>query len=444
MVTILQVKKMATPNLMVISGVVGVGLSTIKNTINVYVKKITDWILLQIPKEIEGYKTEVIETGEFIALQERTDKWRPAPGGVSIGHYSITAGTLGTRAIDNVSGKRVILSNNHVLANSDSIQNSRAKKGDKIYQPGVYDGGTLTDTIANLERWVKMDEIGINTVDCAIATPINDADLSDDVLEIGTITETAEVTEGMAVQKSGRTSGLNTETILDVNATVDVNYGKFVARFDDQIITGYMASGGDSGSALCTMDNKIVGLLFAGSFARTIHCKIGNVADLLNINFKAPTPPTPGGILPILLGGGVLAAVMMVKPAKKKPKREPPKIPKEKDKKGLLIIGGLAAVGIVAYLLLKPKPEEAYINVNSTPTGADIYLNGSYIGKTPISNYEVDPGTHTLLLVKEGYEDYTETFTISEGETKTFNITLIPIIPPEVSARINLFTITAT
>jgi len=39
---------------------------------------------------------QIIYTGIIRALearQARTDKWRPAPGGVSIGHYAITAGT---------------------------------------------------------------------------------------------------------------------------------------------------------------------------------------------------------------------------------------------------------------------------------------------------------------------------------------------------------------
>lgn len=50
---------------------------------------------------------------------------RKAPGGVSVGHYKITAGTLGCLA---TRGRRLlILSNNHVLANSNN-----ARTGDPI------------------------------------------------------------------------------------------------------------------------------------------------------------------------------------------------------------------------------------------------------------------------------------------------------------------------
>ena len=49
----------------------------------------------QVPSTIDGIPTDVVATGVIRALQERTARHRPAPGGVSIGHRDITAGTLG-------------------------------------------------------------------------------------------------------------------------------------------------------------------------------------------------------------------------------------------------------------------------------------------------------------------------------------------------------------
>ncbi|HEU5338979.1 MAG TPA: hypothetical protein VFU39_06805, partial [Sulfuricaulis sp.] len=49
----------------------------------------------RVPPEIDGVPTDVIETGVIRALTTRTERQRPAPGGVSIGHRDITAGTLG-------------------------------------------------------------------------------------------------------------------------------------------------------------------------------------------------------------------------------------------------------------------------------------------------------------------------------------------------------------
>ena len=104
-----------------------------------------------VPKKVDGVRTDVIQVGELRALQAPTGRFRPAPGGVSIGHYQITAGTLGVVVRDRSTGDRLILSNNHVLANSNDAQ-----IGDPILQPGPYDGGrTDTDTIAHLHRFIS-------------------------------------------------------------------------------------------------------------------------------------------------------------------------------------------------------------------------------------------------------------------------------------------------
>ena len=63
-----------------------------------------------VPVEVEGISTDVIQVGFLRAHQERTDRWRPALGGVSLGHYMITAGTLGVVVHDLKTGERLILS----------------------------------------------------------------------------------------------------------------------------------------------------------------------------------------------------------------------------------------------------------------------------------------------------------------------------------------------
>ena len=106
----------------------------------------------QIPKEVDSVPVDVRQVGFVRAQQTRQERWRPAPGGVSIGHFQITAGTLGCVVRDRRSGVRLILSNNHVLANSNN-----ASPGDPILQPGPYDGGSQDrDVIARLERFVKL------------------------------------------------------------------------------------------------------------------------------------------------------------------------------------------------------------------------------------------------------------------------------------------------
>ncbi len=247
-----------------------------------------------IPETIEAMKTDVVETGRIQALQARTDRWRPAPGGVSIGHYRITAGTLA--AVARRAGVRMILSNNHVLANANA-----AAIGDAILQPGPYDGGTDRDRIAALEAFVPivfdgfldwlLSLFGIarpvrNVVDAALGKPLNDADVSEEVLEIGTVSETASGTIGMPVRKSGRTTGLTEGKITAVAATVRVFYGLTrTARFRDQLVASALSQGGDSGSLIVDADDRAVGLLFAGSSNTTILNPIGEVERLLGIGF---------------------------------------------------------------------------------------------------------------------------------------------------------------
>jgi hypothetical protein len=272
-----------------------------------------------VPQEVGGVATDVVQVGDLRAFQARTDKWRPAPGGVSIGHYQVTAGTFGTVVHDRASGDRLILSNNHVLANSNA-----ASPGDPILQPGAADGGQVADdTIARLERFcpiefsvapptcpvwmgvadvanalarlvgakhqlqaLQSDAQASNLVDAAVARPLEDDDILDEILEIGVVEGTAPATLGMSVRKSGRTTGLTSGEITVLDATVDVSYGPFqIARFEGQIVSGPMSSPGDSGSLLVAGDSLLaVGLLFAGSDETTIYNPIQAVLDCLEVD----------------------------------------------------------------------------------------------------------------------------------------------------------------
>lgn len=266
-----------------------------------------------IPADINGEKTDVVETGEIKALKARTDRWRPAPGGVSIGHQQVSAGTLG--CLVKRDGQVYILSNNHVLADSNN-----ASIGSNILQPGKYDGGTLADRIALLTDFVPIEfggepsdckvgktiakllnlsafatkrqsrmrvinaEQAENLVDAAIALPINEADVDEEILEIGVPVGIAEGALGMQIQKSGRTTGLTKGEILQVDVAVKVQYGGGkTALFVDQLMAGEMCSGGDSGSAVLDMKNNVVGLLFAGSDKSTIMNPIQHVIELLKL-----------------------------------------------------------------------------------------------------------------------------------------------------------------
>lgn len=283
--------------------------------VSVTKKKAEAWIAPadRVPKKLGAVSTDVREVGVIRALQDRTARWRPAPGGVSIGHVDITAGTLG--CLVTRGDELFILSNNHVLANTNAAQ-----IGDPIIQPGRYDGGTLADEIATLEAFVPIDfgaeppscpiavglerlinwmaelfgskhrirafrrTAAVNRVDAAIARPLGGHLVQKMILKIYIPRGARDASLGTRVRKSGRTTGLTTGRISQIDVTSQVSYGDGkIALFEDQLMAGAMSQGGDSGSAVLDADDYVIGLLFAGSDAVTIINPIRFVLEALNV-----------------------------------------------------------------------------------------------------------------------------------------------------------------
>jgi hypothetical protein len=246
---------------------------------------------------------ELLSFAEAQLLRRRL---RPAEGGYSIAHIAVTAGTIGTCVYDILPGgltgtspahglgippRTYILSNNHVLANSNVAQ-----IGDAVLQPGPLDGGVdPSDRIATLARFIPLAlEPPIprifhrNLVDAALAHG-QFHDLDREIYWIGYVEawrRRSNVMVGTVVQKTGRTTNFTTGRITAINATVDVGgyTGGRVGRFFDQIILTNMSAPGDSGSLIVTQDGNVaVGLLFAGSAVATIANQIENVRSLLRV-----------------------------------------------------------------------------------------------------------------------------------------------------------------
>jgi hypothetical protein len=231
-------------------------------------------------------------------------RMRPAVGGLSVGHYNGTAGTLGICCHDstaedfmtngayaNGTGRWMqrrfyLLSNNHVLANCND-----AAMGDPILQPAPADGGNAaTDIIGRLARFVPLrfaqdpGYFPLNLVDAAIAEGRFDQ-LDRRIHWIGDVRHTNPTPEvGRRVHACGRTSQFASGNIMAINTTVNVNYpnGR-LARFARQIICHGLSTGGDSGAVAVDTDQRAVGLLFAASHAISVMNPITLVEQLLNI-----------------------------------------------------------------------------------------------------------------------------------------------------------------
>ncbi len=112
------------------------------------------------------------------------------------------------------------------------------------------------------------------------------------------------------------------------------------------------------------------------------------------------------------------------------------------DWTGSVNIVAASTTTISPTLSANPSPNYGYIQVGSTPSGAGIYLDGTYQGRTvsgdtfDISN--VVPGSHIIQLTLQGYEDYTSTVTVSAGQTVLVNAALSrnPVSPTTGSIEV--------
>lgn len=296
-----------------------------------------------IPSALGGVNTDVIEYGEIKALadvldvgtQSLTQKRRPCPPGYSVGHPRVTAGTLGAWVHRGTGNEHYILSNNHVIANSND-----AVLGDFIRQPGRADGGDDSDRFARLTEYVRIrfdgdngngngnggkkssaafgwklwqwpantvaklvgcpyrlvvakpnvvDQPQPNLVDAAVARVIDEDWVDLDIPEIGEIQGFRDLELGDRVIKTGRTTETTTGMVETVHATSQVDYGtgNGIATFGDQFIiradSGDFSQGGDSGSAIVDEDGFAGALLFAGGNGVTIANRISHVVSLLGI-----------------------------------------------------------------------------------------------------------------------------------------------------------------
>ncbi len=230
--------------------------------------------------ELDDAPTDVIEVGGF---SPKSEKYRPAPGGVSIsgvhidpvtGDENKESGTLACRAYREafLGGRRrwYALSNAHVMVQMDFS----GTVGDVICQPSYVDSALWeTNQIATLSQWVPISDSpsAINYVDAAIAAidnqnvwklgldPLDTQPLvSDMILELGRLTEWRHwyhIAPGLGVSKRG--AG------LDVRKNGEVSHvlGSFYVTFDGgpclfecQIVAKMLTVGGDSGSLMVTTE----------------------------------------------------------------------------------------------------------------------------------------------------------------------------------------------
>jgi len=241
----------------------------------------------------------VLADGSGANHRVRTTSFGSSGGNVNdITRQFCCSGTLGSLVTKG--GVQYILSNNHVLARVD-----QAAVGEDISQPGLIDNGcSVATVVADFSQAVRL---GTQNVDAALAQVRSGLmDSTGKILDIGVPCATPGTPRvGLAVAKSGRTTGCQQGTIGSINTNVSVQYQrrcgsgqKFVISYTNQVVINSttFSAGGDSGSLIvsgaCSAtgqetngDNAPVALLFAGSSSSTIGNPIQDVVNALGISF---------------------------------------------------------------------------------------------------------------------------------------------------------------
>jgi hypothetical protein len=188
-----------------------------------------------IPKEYQGFKTDVVEVGDIEAILPTTAQGYngnlPAKGGASIGLNKISAGTgtLGCKV--RAGGLECILTNSHVAGpvagakkGDEVVYPSEADKlignhvvGEYLKAPTIYFDGSptwynqLIDFFKGLFGMPVTKYGGPNKVDAALIKIRKSSDVSDEIDVIGDlqgINDNPAYQEQM--QKTGRTTGHTT------------------------------------------------------------------------------------------------------------------------------------------------------------------------------------------------------------------------------------------
>ena len=210
---------------------------------------------------------------KLIETPNRMREWSTFAPGVGIGDtHSPILGTFG--CVVKKEGKRMLLSNRHVIVPHTGIGDTKVIQGD------------IDNVIGEVKLFTRYkDQPGKNYADCAIAEVYNDANMLTEILDENdqpTIipSGTTEPHIGQRVLKSGARTGLVTGEVLYTGALATISAGAVPYDFEDVIITTLISKDGDSGSILLEEGtNKAVGLVFAADPDKryTIACKISNV-----------------------------------------------------------------------------------------------------------------------------------------------------------------------
>ncbi len=284
---------------------VGVGLKEVNNELTsilcfrVYVNEKKTLNLLQehevIPRQIDGFITDIIPYGEVIEISMDNKHYRPLKGGVQIkndlyvDNKARGGGTLGCLVISNEDPDMILgLTNEHVVAwNSEDVPDG----ANDIGQPWkrICCCCCVKDVIGRVSNSIKNDQVDCATLELHgdIVNQIKSGGTINEIEGIGSFKGKAIALVGMLVKKRGAGTGLTHGIVKDI-------------AFDhQQLLIGPVspyekfADFGDSGSIILNEDNRVVGLLWAAERNRF---RIPGEAIINSSNIQTKIDPRIHGV----------------------------------------------------------------------------------------------------------------------------------------------------
>jgi Pentapeptide repeats (8 copies) len=266
---------------------------------------------LRLPREVEGFRTDVIETGLFILAAGATpinprNLLSPAQPGCSIGpddaSFTATAGTFGAVVHDRQrSGPPHLLSAAHVMTDFGK----KAQDDLGIWQPSLLDGQSREQApFARLRYWKLWEDwprgqLRAVTLDAAVAEILAPGPWSGAILEIGTPSSTRKPSVRLEVWKFGRSTRLTAGKVIVPRVNLSLVPPPSTGRREltlkgQMLIEGLdmvpFAEPGDSGALVVeAASTRAVGLLVAGNQGGrkrdyAVATPIGPVLDALGMD----------------------------------------------------------------------------------------------------------------------------------------------------------------
>ncbi len=90
--------------------------------------------------------------------------------------------------------------------------------------------------------------------------------------------------------------------------------------------------------------------------------------------------------------------------------------------------------------IVKDIEQLAKITIDATPSGAEVYLNDEFIGLAPVQKLVVKEKTYNLLLVKEGYNNYTSPIKAGQALNVSMKVEIQPVAAAQTNAAVPVAT----